>query len=163
MNDRKIELLCSAIEGNSSITEIIIQRCQLRSSHLKQICESISRQKGRPLQDLQIKELRINKKGGEAIGKLLTECKSLNRLSLFDTSLDSESFLEICQGLKESKSLEYLDLRKNYVNQDGLTSLISSISEHKSIKHLCLEGIQIEQTDALIIVEYLSTEGCKIE
>ena len=144
MNDRKIELLCSAIEGNTSIGEIVIQRCSLRSSQLKQICESISRQKGRPLHDLQIKELRINKKGGEAIGKLLTECQNLTRLSLFNTSLDSESLIEICQGLKESKTLEYLDLRKNYVNSDGLAALINAISEHKSIKHLCLEGIRIE-------------------
>ncbi|NXY82921.1 LRC45 protein, partial [Alcedo cyanopectus] len=88
--------------------------------------------------DLKGNNLRIV--GAEALGKLLSQNKSIRSLILEWNNLGvwEESFSFFCQGLGANKFLQRLDLRNNQINHHGAEELAVALKQNASLQELDL-------------------------
>ncbi|XP_071430102.1 leucine-rich repeat-containing protein 45 isoform X3 [Pithys albifrons albifrons] len=92
------------------------------------------------VKSLDLKGNNLRTVGAEALGKLLTQNKSIRSLTLEWNSLGmwEEGFSFFCQGLRANNSLQRLDLRNNQINHRGAAELAVALTQNTSLQELDL-------------------------
>ncbi|NWI54817.1 LRC45 protein, partial [Calyptomena viridis] len=92
------------------------------------------------VKSLDLKGNNLRTVGAEALGKLLSQNKSIRSLTLEWNSLGvwEEGFSFFCQGLGANNFLQRLDLRNNQINHPGAGELALALTQNASLQELDL-------------------------
>ncbi|NXI49653.1 LRC45 protein, partial [Chloroceryle aenea] len=92
------------------------------------------------VKSLDLKGNNLRTVGAEALGKLLSQNKSIRSLILEWNNLGmwEESFSFFCRGLGANKFLRRLDLRNNQINHQGAGELAMALKQNASLQELDL-------------------------
>ena len=81
---------------------------------------------------------------GPAIASVVTNNKSMERLSLKDNGLNDDGAIAIAQSLHELSSLKVCNLRDNYITSKAAKALASFISNSTKLEELYLGNNQLQ-------------------
>jgi Ran GTPase-activating protein (RanGAP) involved in mRNA processing and transport len=95
------------------------------------------------LESIQTYGSNLNDEAGKAIGKILSDNKSMKELDLSDTTYYDAVAKDIADGLMRAKLLESLKLRNNISLYNGISPMLYNLAFSPRIKHIDLTGCNI--------------------
>jgi len=134
VDDGECEGFISALQGNSTLTEIDLSQNKLGSSEvLNTVMPDVTT-------------------GGEAIADWLrADTCALKTLILSWNMIRLDSAIDLCSALHKNVSLTYLDLSYNSLGHDGGLTLGDAIIDNRSLKTLIVANNNIDATACFTI------------
>ncbi|KAJ7425071.1 Leucine-rich repeat-containing protein 45 [Willisornis vidua] len=130
--------LGALLAGPAPVAALALGDCGLSEEGVKLLLHGLC--SNTTVKSLDLKGNNLRTVGAEALGKLLTQNKSIRSLTLEWNSLGmwEEGFSFFCQGLRANNSLQRLDLRNNQINHRGAAELAVALTQNTSLQELDL-------------------------
>ncbi|XP_071430098.1 leucine-rich repeat-containing protein 45 isoform X1 [Pithys albifrons albifrons] len=130
--------LGALLAGPAPVAALALGDCGLSEEGVKLLLQGLC--SNTTVKSLDLKGNNLRTVGAEALGKLLTQNKSIRSLTLEWNSLGmwEEGFSFFCQGLRANNSLQRLDLRNNQINHRGAAELAVALTQNTSLQELDL-------------------------
>ncbi|ETE70340.1 Leucine-rich repeat-containing protein 45, partial [Ophiophagus hannah] len=131
-------ILGKLLQDDLQFTELILNDCMLSEEGAKLLLHGLC--SNTVVKFLNLKGNNMRTVGAEALGKLLRQNKTIQRLSLEWNNLGvwEESFTIFCEGLGANHYLQMLDLRNNQINHQGAGELAMALKANSSLQELDL-------------------------
>ncbi|XP_015681009.1 leucine-rich repeat-containing protein 45-like [Protobothrops mucrosquamatus] len=131
-------VLGKLLQDDLQFTEIILNDCMLSEEGAKLLLHGLC--SNTVVKFLNLKGNNLRAVGAEALGKLLRQNKTIQRLTLEWNNLGvwEESFTIFCEGLGANHHLQMLDLRNNQINHQGAGELAMALKANSSLQELDL-------------------------
>jgi Ran GTPase-activating protein (RanGAP) involved in mRNA processing and transport len=101
------------------------------------------------LESIQTLGSNLHIEAGVAIGKILSDNKSIRELDLSDTTYYDQIAKDIADGLMRAKMLEVLKLRNNTSLTSGISPMLYNMAFSPRIKHIDLTGCNVGGNKAI--------------
>ncbi|XP_063149344.1 leucine-rich repeat-containing protein 45 [Candoia aspera] len=131
-------VLGKLLQDDLQFTEIILNDCMLNEEGAKLLLHGLC--SNTVVKFLNLKGNNLRAVGAEALGKLLRQNKTIQRLTLEWNNLGvwEESFTIFCEGLGANGHLQMLDLRNNQINHQGAGELAMALKANSILQELDL-------------------------
>ncbi|KAG8129137.1 hypothetical protein E2320_015832 [Naja naja] len=131
-------ILGKLLQDDLQFTELILNDCMLSEEGAKLLLHGLC--SNTVVKFLNLKGNNMRTAGAEAVGKLLRQNKTIQRLTLEWNNLGvwEESFTIFCEGLGANHHLQVLDLRNNQINHQGAGELAMALKANSSLQELDL-------------------------
>ncbi|XP_034268802.1 leucine-rich repeat-containing protein 45 isoform X1 [Pantherophis guttatus] len=131
-------VLGKLLQDDLQFTELILNDCMLSEEGAKLLLHGLC--SNTVVKFLNLKGNNMRTVGTEALGKLLRQNKTIQRLTLEWNNLGvwEESFTIFCEGLGANHHLQMLDLRNNQINHQGAGELAMALKANSSLQELDL-------------------------
>ncbi|KAM6473380.1 leucine-rich repeat-containing protein 45 isoform 2-T2 [Liasis olivaceus] len=131
-------VLGKLLQDDLQFTEIVLNDCMLSEEGAKLLLHGLC--SNTVVKFLNLKGNNLRAVGAEALGKLLRQNKTIQRLTLEWNNLGvwEESFTIFCEGLGANSHLQMLDLRNNQINHQGAGELAMALKANSSLQELDL-------------------------
>lgn len=145
--DRFTEL-CIAIESNTSLRVLRLERNQLRTQGCWAIAHMLQSSSTCVLQSLDISCNEISPRGAISIAKALPGNQTLRELSLRSNMIDTTAAIALGTALEVNSTLSSLDLENNDVTIEGVKALATSLTKNASVRCVSLIMNEFDSSEA---------------
>ena len=137
-DEEAILKIASALRTRETILSLQLANCHLHSSDVKELAEAI-RDNPNVIEELNFRSNRIGRKGGEALGGILSVSTTLTLLDLSTNRINDRAVEIIAKNLSgQNIKLKRLLLRGNRITYEGSQHLADALKENKTITELDL-------------------------
>ena len=134
--DTDIEILCSALADNATISSLNLQYCNFTNRAAKAVATLI--QESFSLKDLNIMCNEITAEGAKYIADALVHTKALNNLKMNGNKIGDQGAMHLALALAENKTLTKLDLGDCDIKIDSMIAICTALRLNDHLKALNL-------------------------
>ena len=162
--------LSSMLLTNFSIRTLCLSNNGVDDHCMALLAQSLSRNKGLPLEVIQLSFNQISDAGVECFMNAVWGSQTLKEIR-FDNNLVRDRGAQLASVVLTSIKLEVIDLSFNKITTVGIKALMKSLSENASLLYLGLSGIGIDANSAKALsyglaynstLRYLHVDNCQI-
>ena len=162
LTDPKAKLLAQILtNAKCQITNLELVECRAKSDKMGLIFGAL--QRNQSVANLNLTGTSIAKESLAEFVNLLSQSRTLNMLTLFNSGLSDSSIMALAPGFKNNKGLVYLDIRQNTFENEGFKHFTESITGLKNLQTLRINGMLMGEPEVNILRKLLSHQNCAIE
>ncbi|OMJ71431.1 hypothetical protein SteCoe_30365 [Stentor coeruleus] len=113
------------------------------------LAEKVFSSKADTIDSVDLKDRDIGEDGGRYLSAILPYLKNIVLLNLQFTSISTNAWELIFQGLGEINSLRHLDVSRNALSEKNIMSLSASIVKHMNLEALILDSTTLSSTSMI--------------
>lgn len=121
------------------------------------LAEKVFSSKADMVDTVDLKDRDIGEDGGRYLSAILPYLKNIVLLNLQFTSISTNAWELIFQGLGEISTLKHLDVSRNPLSEKNIQSLSSSIEKHINLEALIIDSTTLSSTSMIYLSKSLAT------
>ena len=137
-NSREVITFFRTLRQNSSIEELSLRHSEICPKGAAAIADFLSTHPG--LKEFRLIDCQLLEHSIELITQGLMQSRTLQRLYLVNTEIQSDHAIHIANMLKHQSSLSELYLCENDLGDDGVAVLTAGLLQNTSVRHLDLRS-----------------------